>query len=219
MKGIVVRLFAIALLSMAARSAQAAGFTAEVDQVKDKALLASFDTFTNACSGIDSAIDVQWNSSLIKTTSTGTSTQATIVVTLHYVDTCSGDSLIMSGFSQTPNGTVSSDLSKGHVDAVIPISTDPDSVPVKTATLNLSLNFTATGPTATIRHTETSRGAAVITVNNFSISSRPATATGSASATLPLSTGAKFVNLIGTPSLSASIGKDAFGNITILKKK
>lgn len=218
MRGIVVRLLTVGLLSMAARSAQA-GVSVEIDTAKDKSLLASFDTFTATCSGgIDSAIDVQWNSSLFRSTASGTTNQTTIFVSFRYVDTCTGDSLLMSGFSLTPNGSVATDLSKGHVDAVIPVSTDPDFTPVQTATVTLSLNFTATGPTATFRNNDTSRGGGIITINRFSNSSRPATATGTATATLPLSTGPKFVNLIGSPSLSASIGKDAVGSVTIIKK-
>jgi len=218
MKGTVVRLLAVGLLSLAARTAQA-GVSVEVDTAKDKSLLASFDTFTSSCSGgIDSAVDVQWNSSLFRSSSTGTTSQAVVIVSLRYVNTCTGDSLMMSGFSLTPNGTVATDLSKGHVDAVVPVSTDPDFSPIMTATVNLSLDFTATGPLATIRNNDTSRGGGVITIDRFSTSSRPATATGSANATLPLSTGAKFVNLIGSSSLSASIGKDASGSVTIIKK-
>lgn len=217
MKGTVTRLLVAGLLTLAGGTAQA-GITVEIDQAKDKSLVANFDTFTNVCSGIDSAVQVQWNSSLFRSTSSGTTTQTTIFVLVNYVDSCSGDSLVMSGFSLMPNGTVPNDLSRGHVDAVIPVSTDPDAGPVKTATVNLSLNFTATGPITTIRNTDQSHGGGVITINNFSTSSRPATATGSASATLPLSTGPKFVNLIGTPSLSATIGKDANGTVTIMKK-
>ena len=218
MRRIACHLLVVGLLAVAGRPALA-GSTVEIFKAKDKSLLASFETFTPVCSsGIDSAIDVQWNSSLFRSTGAGTTTQTTIFVTFRYVDSCTGDSLLMSGFSLSPSGSVPTNLSTGHVNAVVPVSTDPESPPVKTATVNLSLDFVATGPTKTVRNTSVSRGGGIITINNFSISSRTATASGSATATLPLSTGPKFVNLIGSPSLSASIGKDTNGSVTVIHK-
>ncbi|MEA2701283.1 MAG: hypothetical protein QOI66_5554, partial [Myxococcales bacterium] len=81
-----------------------------------------------------------------------------------------------------------------------------------------SLNFIGSGAVTKFRDRSKSRDGAVTTINDFMISSRPASATGTVSGTLPLNTGKKFVNLINGPSVAASIGKDANGTITITRK-
>ncbi len=151
--------------------------------------------------------------------------QAAIIVSLHYVDSCTGDDLTMSGFSLAPNGNVNGDLSKGHVDAVVPVSTDPELPDFRTATVTLSLNFVGNGPISKIKDHAKSRDGGVITINSFFVSSRPGVATGTATAVMPLNDPAqpgtikpKFVNLIGTPSLVATLGRDGNGTITITRK-
>ncbi|HVR63466.1 MAG TPA: hypothetical protein VMU50_16310 [Polyangia bacterium] len=222
------RLSLFFLLFVAAPASPAlAGTTVEVVKVRDNSLIASFDQFIATCpGGIDSAMSIQWNSTVIR--ADGVTTQTAIIVDMRYVNTCTGDSLLMSGFSLAPNGTVSTDLSTGHIDAVVPVATDPGDPtvqPPRSATVTLSLNFTGTGPTSTIRDTSHTNDGAIKTVDNFTISSRSGVATGTATAVLPLNdpkhkgrTVPTFVNLIGAPSLSATLGKDAFGNITITRK-
>jgi len=190
----------------------------EVAKVTGQALVAAFEEFTPDCSGIDSAVDVHWNSSITKLDGDKT-TQPAVILDLHYVNTCTGDDLMMTGFSLDPQGSVVDDLSRGHFDAVIPVSTDPDFPPVRTATLNASIDFTATGPATTIRDQFHSRDGAVSVNSDFMVSSRPATATGSVTGTLPLASGPTFVTLVsGRPSLFAQIEKDASGTITITRK-
>lgn len=213
------------LFLVAAPAAPAlAGTTVETVKVHDNSLIASFEEFIATCpGGIDSAMAVQWNSTIIR--ADGVTKQAAIIVDMRYVNTCTGDSLLMSGFSLTPNGTVSKDLSTGHVDAVVPVATDPADLtvqPPRSATVTLSLNFTGNGATTSFKDTTQSKDGAVKTVNNFSMSTRSGVATGTATAVLPLNdpkhknrTVPTFVNLIGTPSLSATLGKDAIGTVTI----
>ena len=216
MKKIAQALFIVLTLTLA--GAAVAGATVEVVKVKDKSMLASFSNsvFTQ-CGGSNSAVDVQWNSSLIKSDGT-TTLQSAVVLSLHYVDICTGDDIIMTGFALNTNGSVATDLSRGHLDAVVPVSTDPDAGPFLTSTLNVSLNLTATGPATTIRDRSHSRDGGVITMSNFLVSSRPAVASGTVTGTLPLLGGPTPLSLIAGQSVSAQIGKDANGTMTIVRK-
>src|SRR5260370_14872384 len=131
----------------------------------------------------------------------------------------------MRGFSLTPTGAVTGDLSRGHVDAVIPVSTAPEQPNVRTATVTLSLNWVGSGTISKISHREKIGTGGVIFMDNFFVNSRPGVATGTATAVMPLNDPAHpgtikptFVNLIGTPSLVGSLGRDGFGTITIIRK-
>ncbi|HVR60959.1 MAG TPA: hypothetical protein VMU50_03625 [Polyangia bacterium] len=202
--------------------AMAEGATIEVVKEKDQSLLASFNHFDATCaSGLNSALDVQWNSSLTRADGT-TTLQSVAFLTLHYVNTCTGDDVLYSGFALNTNGSVSTDLGHGHFDAVVPVMTDPDPETglFLSGTVNVSLDFTANGATATVRDHTHSKGGGVVTMNNFTVSSRPGVATGTANATLQGNNGNTFnVELIGgQPSLSASLGKDGFGSMTIVTK-
>ena len=227
------RSLSLFLFVMALATPALAKTTVEVVKTKDKSLIASFDEQINVCSfGINSAVDVQWNSSI--TRADGVTTQSAIVVTLHYVDSCTNSDLTMTGFAVMPlgigsvNGNVNGDLSKGHADAVVPVSTDPDNPniqPPLTATVTLNLNWVGNGTITRIKNTSRSRDGAVTTINSFFVNSRPGVANGTATAVLPLNDPAhpgtikpKFVNLIGTPSLSAQLGRDGNGTITIIRK-
>ena len=205
--------------------------TVEVVKVKAQALLASFDEQINVCSeGVNSAVDVQWNSSI--TRADGVTTQSAMFVSLHYVDSCTGSDLTMTGFALVPggtvNGSVNADLSKGHADAVVPVSTDPldpNVQPPRTATVTVNLNWVGSGSTTKVSDHSTSRDGGIVFVDAFSFSSRPGVATGTATAVLPLNDPSKpgaikptFVNLIGTPSLSGQLDKDGIGTITITTK-
>jgi len=210
-------LFAILALSFFAQTAFAA-VTVEIDKVKDKSLLASFSSTVLVCEGVNSSVDLQWNSSLTKSTGSPTTQSAAMIVSLRYTNTCTGDDITMTGFSLTPNGSEQADLSHAHVDAVVPVSTDPTLGPQLTANVTVNLNFVASGPASTVRNQSHSRDGGVLTVNDFSISSRPAVANGTVSGTLPLKAGPMFVNLVSGPSVSAQIGKDANGTIIITRK-
>lgn len=207
--------------------------TVEVVKMKDKSLLATFDEQINVCTfGINSAIDVQWNNSI--TRADGVTVQSAIFVNLHYVDSCTGSDLTMSGFAIVPggigsvSGDVNQDLTKGHATAVVPVQTDPDNPnlqPPLTATVTLSLNWVGSGAITKIKNTSKSRDGAVTTINSFYVNSRPGVANGTATAILPLNDPnhpgtikPTFVNLIGTPSLSAQLGRDGNGTITIIRK-
>ena len=212
----------IALTMAMTGNAMAAGATVEVVKVKDQGLLAIFDHFESVCAfGIDSAMEVQWNSSLIR--ADGTFTQSAVIVSLHYVNSCTGDNLTYTGFALlTPNGSVSADQAHGHVDAVVPVMTDPDpdTGVFQTGTINLNLDFTATGPATTVRDRTHSRDGGIVTMNNFTISRRPGVAVGTAFATLQgINSNYNNIELIGgQPSLSAELDRDAFGSITIVTK-
>ena len=217
---------AIALLTAAAGNALAAGATVDVFKAKDQSLLAVFDdhqiiTCADQTLGeVDSAMDMQWNSSLFKADGSITM-QSAIFVDLHYVNTCTGENLLMSGFAQNTNGSVSTDLASGHVDAVVPVMTDPDpdTGVVFTGSVHVNLNFTANGSTTTIRDRFHSQGGGVVFMNNFLVASRPGVATGTALSTLQGAFGVYNVELIGgQPSLSAQLGKDANGSMTIVTK-
>jgi hypothetical protein len=200
-----------------AAQAQAAT-TVDITKVKDQSMIASFSNTTSpACGTINSSLDLTWSNTLIRTDGS-TYSQSAAIVSFRYVNTCTGDDLTMSGFVQNANASIATDLSKGHVDAVIPVSTSPELGPVLTATLAVSFNFTATGAATKFRNISQSRDGGVLTISNFSMSSRPASATGSANGLLPLKGGATPLNLIGAPSVSAQIGKDASGNITIIRR-
>ncbi|HEX3694221.1 MAG TPA: hypothetical protein VH374_02435 [Polyangia bacterium] len=211
---------AILFVTAVTGSAMAAA-TVETVKVKDQSLLASFSDNSNGACGagtISSSVDVQWNSSLIKSDGT-TMIQSAILVSVNYVNLCTGDELTMSGFIGGANGSVATDLASGHVDAVVPVMTmpDPDTGSFVSGTVKLSLNFTATGSATTIRNRSHSRDGGVITISNFTTSSRPAVATGTCTATLPLIGGPTTVDLLGgQQSFSAQIGKDANGNLTII---
>ncbi|HXI54926.1 MAG TPA: hypothetical protein VNO55_02630 [Polyangia bacterium] len=215
--------FLLAAATAVAGSAMAAT-TTEVVKVNDQSLLASFDQQINVCSfGINSAVDVQWNSSILR--ADGITRQSAIIVNVHYVNSCTGDDLTMSGFSLTPNGTVNGDLSRGHADAVVPVSTDPELGNVRTATVTLSLNWVGSGTITKISDRSKVGDGSVTFINNFFVNSRPGVATGTATATMPLNDPKHpgtikptFVNLIGTPSLAGSLGRDGFGTITIVRK-
>ena len=212
----------IALTTVMTGKVMAAGATVEIVKVRDQGLLASFENFQPVCAaGIDSAMDVQWNSSLIR--ADGTVTQSTVVVSLHYVNSCTGDDLVYTGFALlTPNGSVSADQAHGHVDAVVPVMTDPDpdTGAFQTGTITLNLDFTAAAPASTIRDRSHSRDGGVVTMNNFTFSSRPGVATGTAYATLQgIFANYNNIELLGgQPSLSASLGRDAFGSMTVVTK-
>jgi hypothetical protein len=213
-------LLAFALVIALGRPALA-GKTVEVVKIKGQSLVASFSSNLTVCaSGINSAVDVQWNSTVIKTTGSPPTPSSTAFLTIRYVDTCSGDDLTFTGAVDNVNGSVNGDLSKGHFDGVIAVATDPDTgpQPQRFAQIHVSLNFTGSGAVTKIRDRSKSRDGAVTIINDLTISSRPASATGSVSGTLPLNTGNKFVNLISGPSVQASIGKDASGTITITRK-
>ncbi|HEY2902772.1 MAG TPA: hypothetical protein VGL59_19480 [Polyangia bacterium] len=191
--------------------------TVEVFKEKDKGLVASFQDFEVTCNVI-STVDVHWNSSLTKQDG-DKSTSSALLVDFNYVNSCTGDNLLMSGFLQPANGTEANDLSTGHVDGVVTVTTDPDVNPtVLTANLTVNVNFAANGPATSFHDKSKTKGGGVTTVSDVSGSSRPGVAHGTISGILPLMTGPKFVNLLNGPSASAQLEKDANGTITITKK-
>ncbi len=203
-----------------------AGATVDVLKIKDKSLIADFDdneavTCANGSGAYtNSAIHIQWNTSLIKADGT-TTLQSAIVADLHYIDGCTGDDLVLSGFALNTNGSVSTDLANGHVDAVIPVMTDPDpdTGAFQSGTLTINFNFTATGAAETIRDRSHSRDGGIVFLNNFLVSRRPGVASGTATGTLPFAAGARTVDMLhGQQSFAAQIGKDGFGSMTIITK-
>src|SRR5579872_4232038 len=93
---------AIVLITATAGTAMAAA-TVDVFKERDQAMLAGFsNTQPIACNGvpdtaiINASVDVQWNSSLIK--SDGTTTSSALLLTLRYTNTCTNDDITMSGF-------------------------------------------------------------------------------------------------------------------------
>jgi hypothetical protein len=195
-----------------------AATTVEITKVKDQSMIASFSNNTNlSCGTINSSLDLTWSRNLIRSDGS-TFSQSVALVSFRYVNSCTGDDLTMSGFVPNANASIATDLSKGHVDAVIPVSTSPELGPVLTANLAINFNFTATGPATKFRNISQSRDGGVLTISNFSMSSRPASATGSAVGLLPLIGGGTPLNLIGSASFAAQIGKDASGSITIIRR-
>jgi hypothetical protein len=160
---------------------------------------------------------VHWNDSVVKQDGSKSDSSA-LIVDFRYTNTCTNDDITMSGFLSPANGTVADDLAKGHLDGVVTVTTDPDAGPVLTATLTVSLNFVANGPAAKFHDKTKTKGGGVITISDFSSSSRPGVATGTVSGTLPLMNGPTFVNLVNGPSFTAQLEKDASGTITITKK-
>lgn len=195
--------------TVAAAAANAA--TVTVSNTRDKFLSADFEEFISLgdC-GVDSAIDVDWSDAT--TIFDGVTMQSLVFVSLNYVNTCNGETLFMSGFTMVSSGNVNGDLSKGQVSAVVPVATGDGSV---TTNVTLNLNVVGSGPITKITDREKSGAGDVISINNFTLEIRSGTATGTATAVFPLS---GFVNLIGTPSSSATLGRNAFGQITIIKQ-
>lgn len=218
---------AILVVSAMAGKAMAAGATVDVFKVQGQGLLASFDNaqFLTCSDGVtsglaDSSVDVDWINTLINIDGSSTM-QSVAFVTVHYVNTCTGDDVMMSGSVLNANGSESTDLAKGHVDAVVPVMTDPDpnTGAFVTSSVTVNLNFAATGPAQTIRDRFHSQGGGIVTMNNFLVSSRPGVATGTAVGTIPLMSGAATFDLIeGQPSASAQLEKDADGSMTIVTK-
>jgi hypothetical protein len=195
--------------------------TVEIVKVKDKSLTASFSSAMDGSCGSGTAIssvDVHWDSSLIKSDGV-TTMQSALLVAIQYINLCTGDNLNMSGFVTDVNGLVATDLASGHIGATVPVTTepDPDTGEFKSGSVTVNLNFAATGSASTIRDRSHSRDGGVITISNFMVSARPAIATGSVSAVLPLAAGPTVVPMVNGPSLSAQIGKDANGSITIIR--
>lgn len=212
--GLVAFLFAITLANIALASKT----TVEVDKVKDKGLLASFqDQQLTPCT-IISTVDAHWTNSLIKQDG-DKSTSSALLVDFQYVNSCTGDNITMSGFLTPANGTEASDLSTAHVDGVVTVTTDPDVNPtVLTANLTVNLNWAANGPITSFHDKSKTKGGGVTTISDISSSSRPAVANGTVSGIIPLNGGPTFLNLVNGPSTSAQIEKDANGTITITKK-
>ena len=206
-----VRLFAFVLITTVAGSAATAA-TVTVSQMRDKALSAVFQEFIflGDCA-ISSVIEMSWSDAI--TISHGVTTQSVTFVHLNYVNSCKSESLDMTGNTFVSSGSVNGDLGKGHLSAVVPVMTDDGSV---SANVTLNLNFVGSGPITKTTNRSQSHEGNVITISNFTSQTRQGTATGSATAVFPLS---RFVNLIGTPSSSATLGRGASGAITIIKKK
>ncbi|HEX3695273.1 MAG TPA: hypothetical protein VH374_07780 [Polyangia bacterium] len=212
--GFVALLFALAFANVALANKT----TVEVDKVKDKSLLASFSDSQLICDGINSSVDVHWNNSVVKQDGTKSDSSA-LIVDFRYTNSCTGDDITMSGFLSPANGNVADDLSHGHLDGVVTVSTDPDlGPPFLSATLTVNINLTANGPATKFHDKSKSKDGGVITISDFSESARPGVATGTVNGTIPLMAGPKFLNLINGPSLTAQLGKDANGTITITKK-
>lgn len=217
----------LALFTTAAGSALAAGATVETFKVKDQSLIASFDNdqVITCADGVtqrevNSAIDMHYASMVVRGDGV-TTLQSVVLVDVHYVNLCTGDDLFLSGFALSANGSVSTDLARGHVDGAVTVMTepDPDTGLYYTGTVNLNLNFTANGSTSTVRNRNHSRGGGVIEMDNFTYSSRPGVATGTAASTFQGPAGTYNVDLIGgIPSLNAQLGKDASGTMTIVTK-
>jgi hypothetical protein len=212
--GLVAFLFAMTL----ANFALATKTTVEVDKMKDKGLVASFSFADPNCGGILTFADVHWTSMLQKQDGSK-STSSALLVDFGYFNPCTGDNLTMSGFLEPANGTEANDLSTGHIDGVVTVTTDPDVTPtVLTANLTVNVNFAANGPVTSFHDKSKTKGGGVTTISDVSGSSRPGVAHGTVSGIIPLLAGPKFLNLVNGPSISAQLEKDANGTITITKK-
>ncbi|HET6285011.1 MAG TPA: hypothetical protein VFH73_28900 [Polyangia bacterium] len=138
----------------------------------------------------------------------------TTFIEIDYQNICTGDAFLLSGTTDHQQATVRSDISSGTLSTTIPVSNDIGTI---STTVTVSLSWRATGPLQVFKDKFRSNGGGVKFKQVTDNESRPAEATGTVTAIMPLSTGNKFTNLVFAPSVDAIIAKNLFGQVTVTR--
>jgi len=137
---------------------------------------------------------------------------------VNYVDVCSTPNINMTFTgvaTAVQSANVRNDLSTASLVAQIPVSDGAGT----TITLSINLTFGATADISTIRNTFHSHDAGLVFNTRSSSSSRPGILTGMLSGSFPTSGGGyQTFNIAEFGSVDASVTKNNFGDVTIIKK-
>lgn len=190
-------------------SGMAVAATVDTFRLKDGTLQAGFEVTDNCQSAVT---DVFYAEATIRTNGTKDIQQPMTFVSVEYVNNCTMEHFILSGHTSQQQVKISGNINSASLSANVPVADDTGT---RTATIALNLTFTGTGPISATEDRSKSKGGNVIIQSSFDFQHRPAQATGTIAGVLPLASGGQYTTLTDGPSFSASIGKDAFGQITI----
>jgi hypothetical protein len=138
----------------------------------------------------------------------------TTLVEIDYQNICTGDAFLLSGNTDHQQASMKINLDSGTLSATIPVSNEAGTV---STTVTLSLSWRATGALTIFKDKFHSTGGGVKFKQSTDNEARPAEATGTVTAILPLATGKKFTNLVFGPSVDAIIAKSQFGQVTVTR--
>jgi hypothetical protein len=138
----------------------------------------------------------------------------TTFIEIDYQNICTGDAFLLSGTTDNQQATIRGDIGAATLSATIPVSNDAGTV---STTVTVNLSWKATGGIIEFRDKFRSNGGGVKFKQITDSESRPAEATGTVGAMLPLSTGNTFTNLVFGPSVDAIIAKNLFGQVTVTR--
>ena len=157
--------------------------------------------------------NVMFVESVIQTGGKPTVQPPTVVVDMTYENDCTGDFFELNGSIVNPTVSIRGDLGTGTLAASVPVTDGTVS-----ATVNLNLSFTANADLQQAQFAFHSASDCTIFNERVRSEERPADASGIMTAVLPLSTGDTLVDLAPSPSTSAFIGANSFGDVTVIMK-
>jgi hypothetical protein len=193
-------------------SAKAYGAQVTVTRFSGRGVQADFQ-FADDTNCFVTAASVLFAENVFRASDTPADRSSAVMVDLVYENNCTGDFFVLSGSAAQATFSVTGNLGMATLAAQVPVS---DGNGVNT-TVNVSLVFAATGPLQKVHNRSKSNNGGTITIMDSRSEARMASATGSVSAVLPLSTGPATVEFASLGSGDASLAKDFQGTITIMR--
>ena len=160
------------------------------------------------------SVQIFYSAVMTRTNGVKDSPLPTTFIEIDYQNICTGDAFLLSGTTDHQQATVRGDIGSGTLSTTIPVSNDAGTV---NTTVTVNLSWRATGPLQVFKDKFRSNGGGVKFKQVTDNESRPAEATGTVAAILPLATGNKFTNLVFGPSVDALIAKNLFGQVTVTR--
>jgi len=168
------------------------------------------------CSAVSVAIF--YSATMSRVNNTNNTPFPTTFVEIDYQNICTGDAFFMNGTTDQQQATIRGDIGAATLSAQVPVSTLDGSV---RTTVTVSLSWKATGALNVFKEKVMSNGGGVRFKQVTDNTNRPAEATGTVAAMLPLTTptGVRntFTNLVFGPSVDAIIAKNLFGQVTVTR--
>src|SRR5260221_4578464 len=132
----------------------------------------------------------------------------TTFIEIDYQNICTGDAFLLSGTTDQQQATIRGDIGAATLSATVPVSNELGTV---STTVTVNLSWKATGALNVFRDRFRSNGGGVKFKQVTDTENRPAEATATVAAILPLSPGNTPTHLVFCPSVDPLIAQDLFG--------
>jgi hypothetical protein len=206
------RIGALALAMFSMTSTASASVTVSHQKIKDRSLIANL-FYADDCN--IATTSVHFAESVERVDGEVFQTGPLTLVEVDYVNGCTGESLTLMGNTTVQNVHFEGDLGSATLSTVVPVATEDGA---NTANVTLNLVWTANGPLQQVKDKTRTRNGDTIVIDKIDLKLRTADITGTATTSLPISTGSLPLNL-ALSTQGGTIGKDMIGERTITKTR